>query len=119
MVVSIAVAGAGIFVAYKKYAKFDVYKPETEEGLIGNKFYIDEIYDALFVQSTKKLSTFIADVIDTKIIDGFVMTVSKDFIKVGKKLALIQNANVRYYAFYMLAGISSISLYLYFTLVGQ
>lgn len=119
MIVSIAVAGAGIFVAYKKYAKFDVNKPETEEGLIGNKFYVDEFYDIVFVQSTKRLSTYIADVIDTKIIDGFIMTISRDFVKVGKKLALLQNANVRYYAFYMLAGISAISLYLYITLLGQ
>jgi len=119
MFASIAVAAAGIYVAYKKYASFDVSKPETEDGLIGNKFYVDEIYDAVFVQSTKKLSTFIAETVDAKIIDGFVMWVSVGFITVGKKLALIQNANVRYYAFYMLAGISVVSLYLYIILLGQ
>ena len=34
MIVSIAVASLGIYVAYKKYSKFDVFKPETEDGLI-------------------------------------------------------------------------------------
>jgi len=119
MVASIAVAAAGIFVAYKKYYNYDVYKPETEDGLIGNKFYIDEIYHVLFVKSIKKMSVFFVETIDDKIIDGFLMATSKGFVNIGKKLAVIQNANVRYYAFYMLAGISVISFYVYITLIGQ
>ncbi len=118
IVLSIAVAVAGIWLAHKKYSKFDVFNPETEDGLVGNKFYVDEIYDILFVQSTKKLSLWITNSSD-KFIDDILMTVSKEFINVGKKLAVFQNANVRYYAFYMLAGISTISLYLYITLLGQ
>ena len=66
MALSIIVAATGIMAAYKKYAKFDVTKPELETGLIGNKFYIDEIYDFLFVKSSKKLSTFIDKVVDDK-----------------------------------------------------
>jgi len=119
MVASIAVAGAGIFVAYKKYYNYDVYKPETEDGLIGNKFYIDEIYHVLFVKSIKKMSVFFVETVDEKIIDGFLMATSRGFVNLGKKLAVIQNANVRYYAFYMLAGISVISFYVYITLIGQ
>ncbi|MDB4257430.1 NADH-quinone oxidoreductase subunit L [Arcobacteraceae bacterium] len=55
MILSVVVAASGIFIAYEKYANFDVTKPELEVGLIGNKFYIDEIYDYLFVKSLKKL----------------------------------------------------------------
>jgi len=119
MIASIAVAGAGIFVAYKKYASFDVYKPESEEGLIANKFYVDEFYDKVFVQSIKKMSTFFDETVDTKYIDGGLMMICREFVNVGKKLAILQNANVRYYAFYMLAGISAISMYIYITLLGQ
>lgn len=119
MVASIAVAALGIFVAYKKYYNYDVFKPETEDGLIGNKFYVDEIYHVLFVKSIKKLSNFFVDTVDGKIIDGFLMGTARGFVSFGKKLAVIQNANVRYYAFYMLAGISSISFYVYITLLGQ
>ena len=119
MFASIAVAAAGIYVAYKKYAKCDVFKPESEEGIIANKFYVDEIYDVLFVKSLKKLSNFFVHTVDDKIIDGLLMTVCKEFITIGKKLAIIQNANVRFYAFYMLAGMSAVSLYLYITLIGH
>ncbi|XPV52987.1 MAG: hypothetical protein ACNI3H_11875 [Halarcobacter ebronensis] len=58
MAASIIVAVAGIFVAYKKYAKFDIYKPESEKGIIANKFFVDEFYDKIFVQASKKYQYF-------------------------------------------------------------
>lgn len=116
IILSVAIATAGIFVAYKKYAKFDVEKPEEEVGLIGNKFYVDEIYHAVFVETSKKLSVFIDKVIDDKIIDAFIMNSSKNFINIGKKVSMIQNANVRFYALFMLIGMTCIFIYLLLTL---
>ncbi|MFA6741919.1 MAG: NADH-quinone oxidoreductase subunit L [Arcobacteraceae bacterium] len=116
MALSVIVAATGIMAAYSKYANFDVNKPENETGLIGNKFYIDEIYNVLFVQSTKKLSTFIDKVIDEKIIDAFIMNSSIGFVNIGKKVAMIQNANVRFYAAFMLIGMTCVFIYLYITL---
>ena len=116
MALSIIVAATGIMAAYKKYAKFDVTKPELETGLIGNKFYIDEIYDFLFVKSSKKLSTFIDKVVDDKIIDAFIMNSSIGFVNIGKRVAMIQNANVRFYAAFMLIGMTCVFIYLYITL---
>ena len=113
---SILVAAMGILVAYKKYANFDVTKPEEEVGLIGNKFYIDEVYDVVFVKSLKKLSTFIDKVLDDKIIDGFIMSSSSSFVNIGKKVAMLQNANVRFYATFMLLGMTCIFIYIYITL---
>ncbi|RXJ86325.1 NADH-quinone oxidoreductase subunit L [Arcobacter sp. CECT 8985] len=113
MVVSVLVAIAGIVVAYKKYAKFDVYKPESDEGIIANKFYVDEFYDKVLVKTSKKLSTFIDKVVDEKIIDGFIMGICDGFISFGKKVAMIQNANVRFYAAFMLVGMCCIFVYLY------
>ena len=116
MIISILVASAGIYVAYKKYANFDVSKPEEEIGLIGNKFYIDELYDVLFVKSSKKLSVFIDKVVDDKIIDGFIMSTSSNFVNIGKKVAMLQNANVRFYAAFMLIGMTCVFVYIYITL---
>ena len=116
MALSVIVAATGIMAAYAKYANFDVSKPENETGLIGNKFYIDEIYNVLFVQSSKKLSTFIDKVIDEKIIDAFIMNSSIGFVNIGKKVAMIQNANVRFYAAFMLIGMTCVFIYLYITL---
>ena len=116
MVTSIVVAAAGIFVAYKKYAKFDLEKPELEVGFVGRKLYVDELYDFLFVKSTKAVSKFIDKVLDDKIIDAFIMKSSTSFVEIGKKVALIQNANVRFYAAFMLIGMSCIFVYLYISL---
>jgi NADH-quinone oxidoreductase subunit L len=119
MITSVVVAAAGIFVAYKMYGNFDVTKPETEDGIIGNKFYVDELYDYMFVKSLKKVSAFFDKVVDDKIIDGVIMLASREFVDFGKKLAFLQNGNVRFYALYMLIGMSCAFLYLYTTLIGQ
>lgn len=116
MIVSIGVAVAGIFVAYKKYAKFDVSKPESEEGVIANKFYVDEFYNAVFVKPIQRASVYIDKTIDMKIIDAFIMNSCNQFIIFGKKVARIQNANVRFYAAFMLIGMSLVFVYLYISL---
>jgi NADH-quinone oxidoreductase subunit L len=116
MLASIAVAVAGIYMAYIKYAKYDVYAPESEEGWIANKFYVDEAYDKMFVQPLKHISVFIDKVVDTKIIDGFIMATCKEFINAGQKVATTQNSNVRFYATFMLIGMSCIFIYLYISL---
>ena len=103
-------------VTKEKYANFDVTKPEEEVGLIGTKFYVDEVYDVVFVKTLKKLSTFIDKVLDDKIIDGFIMNSSIGFVNIGKKVAMLQNANVRFYAAFMLIGMTSIFIYIYITL---
>ncbi len=113
---SVAVASAGIIVAYKKYSNFDVFKPEEETGIIGNKFYIDELYDRIFVQFSKKISIFIDQTLDIKVIDAFIMGTCNGFISLGKKVATLQNANVRFYAIFMLTGMSCIFIYLYISL---
>ncbi|MBL3520449.1 NADH-quinone oxidoreductase subunit L [Arcobacter lanthieri] len=116
MILSVVVAATGIFIAYKKYANFDVSKPELETGFIGKKLYVDELYDLLFVKSTKAISKFIDKVIDDKVIDAFIMKSSTNFVEIGKKVALIQNANVRFYAAFMLVGMACIFVYLYISL---
>lgn len=44
------------------------------------------------------------------------MKSSISFVNVGKKVAMIQNANVRFYAVFMLIGMTCIFVYLYITL---
>ena len=112
MLVNVLAAVIGIFIAYKKFYAYDMSRVPKFSGLIWNKFYIDEIYDALFIKNLKRLSSFIAIKIDIKVIDALVMGLSVGFIKSGRFIAKLQNANTRFYAFVMLCGISLISTYL-------
>ena len=44
------------------------------------------------------------------------MNSSIGFVNIGKKVAMIQNANVRFYAAFMLLGMTAVFIYLYITL---
>lgn len=116
MILSVIVAALGIFVAYKKYGNFDLSKPELEVGFIGRKLYVDELYDAIFVKGLKGFSKLFDKVIDDKIIDATIMKSSSGFLNIGKKVATIQNANVRFYAVFMLLGMTFAFIYLYISL---
>jgi len=75
MALSVAVALVGIFVAYSKY----VSRPLTVERLAApvspaetvllNKYYVDELYDALFVNRAKNLGNALA-AFDLGVVDG-------------------------------------------------
>lgn len=110
--VNVGVSLLGITLAYKKFRFYDFKTKLDFKGLVYHKFYIDEIYDVLFVQSLKKLSEFIATTIDIKIVDRAIMGFSYGLMRVGKLIGVAQNANVRLYAFVMMLGVSSISFYL-------
>jgi NADH-quinone oxidoreductase subunit L len=75
MVLSIAIAAVGIYVAYLMYQK----RPELSDRaaaaagplhqILLNKYYVDELYDALFVNRTKNLGNGLA-AFDMAIVDG-------------------------------------------------
>src|SRR5213082_1724879 len=75
MFASIAIAVAGIWLAYEFY-RTKRFAPEWVARkmsgfyrVVFHKYYIDEIYDALFVNRTKDLGTLLGQ-FDAKVIDG-------------------------------------------------
>ena len=62
------------------------------------------------------MSTLIAKVIDPKIFDGFINLNVWGYTKSAVLFAKLQNGKVRYYALYILAGVSAMSYYLIFKL---
>ncbi len=113
MLINTIVALLGIFIAYKKYYNFNEEKTSALNTLFLNKFYIDEIYDYLFVKSLNKLSNlteiFINQILINKIVGSIILiyaTTSSIFIRT-------QTGKIRMYAFYLVLGISSMFLYNY------
>ncbi|HHT9129973.1 MAG TPA: NADH-quinone oxidoreductase subunit L [Candidatus Brocadiaceae bacterium] len=110
MVVSTAIALGGIFLAYQMYIK----KPELPRRLaerfhliykfLLNKYYGDEIYDALFVNPTKKISVQLWKCVDAKMIDGSVNGIARLVGWFSNVLRLLQTGYIRNYAFYIVAG---------------
>ena len=78
-----------------------------------NKWYFDELYDALFVRPSKKLGLFLWKFFDLKIIDGFgpdgISSIIKKFsVKANK----FQSGYIYQYAFVMLLGFSALLTFL-------
>lgn len=120
MIVSTGIAAAGILLAYLMYIK----KPELPGKLsrsfrliyklIFNKFYIDEIYDVIFVYPTKKLSMFLWKGFDVILIDGMVNGAAKLVELNGRILKIIHTGYVRNYAFLIVFGSVMIILFTIF-----
>jgi NADH-quinone oxidoreductase subunit L len=76
MAVSVSIAATGIFLAYLKYGRDTAWTGETPRypflnGILSNKYYVDELYNATAIRATLVFSTFLWWV-DRNIIDGIV-----------------------------------------------
>lgn len=110
MAISTAIAITGIYLAYQMYIK----KPEMPKKLaerfrliyklLLNKYYVDEIYDVLFVNPTKKISVQLWTCVDAKMIDGSVNGIARLVGWFSNILRLLQTGYIRNYAFYIVAG---------------
>ena len=110
--VILALSGMGL--AYKLFA-YHAEEPKADtllKNVLINKFYIDEIYEFLIVKPLLLLSWLIAKVIDPKIFDGFINLNVWLYKKAGLVFGKLQNGKVRYYALYILTGVSAISYYM-------
>jgi NADH-quinone oxidoreductase subunit L len=78
--------------------------------LVAHKFYIDEIYDRLFVMPIEWCGDMFHKIIETKIIDGVVNGTAKLVDRGSNLFRWIQNGNIEYYLLGMTVGIVFIFL---------
>jgi len=111
---SVVVALAGIRLAWRRYARGPVEEERYLgwQSLLRNTLYIDAIYEFLFVRPIRGLSLLFDRVVDRRIIDGVIGLAIGGYRLAASGFALLQNGNVRWYAFYILAGLGGLSLYL-------
>jgi NADH-quinone oxidoreductase subunit L len=79
---------------------------ETEERkgfskLAWNRFYIDEFYNSIFVKPLRRLSGFLQDTVEVKILDRVVESTGKLVMFAGSRIRLLQTGNVGFYLFAM------------------
>ncbi|MGX5820515.1 NADH-quinone oxidoreductase subunit L [Chitinophaga lutea] len=101
-------------------AKFRNYA-NTGEATTGfakvleNKWYVDELYDAIIVKPLFALSRFFSDVVERSGIDGLVNGVGRGVKWGSRQMRLLQNGQVGFYVFAMVIGmivLLAISLFL-------
>jgi NADH-quinone oxidoreductase subunit L len=113
-----AVAGVGIYLAYKCYmktpdlpARITARFPVLYE-YIYNKYFVDELYDAAVVEPIKEGSDFLWHGVDEQVVDG---TVNGSATFVGwfsSHLRKLETGFVQNYALAILAGVLIVTGYL-------
>jgi NADH-quinone oxidoreductase subunit L len=122
ILMGIATVGAlvGIAIAYAKYIKQNQVPGEdaTFTGInkvLYNKYYLDEIYDSVFVKPINGLANFFRDYVETglsAVVFGF-GKVANELSFQGKKL---HNGSIGFYLFVFVIGFCAIISYLFIEL---
>lgn len=119
MLMAIATIGAvvGIGIAYKKYLKDNTIPSEDAEitGLskvLYNKYYVDEVYDAIFVKPINVLASFFRDAVETSL-SAMVFGLGKVTNEIALQGKKVQNGSVGLYLFAFVLGVIAIITYLF------
>jgi NADH-quinone oxidoreductase subunit L len=100
-----------IVVAYSMYVKGSKVPGKDESAynplhkILYNKYYIDELYDALFVKPTQAISRLFDSLVDRLVIDNIVNGIGKSVVWGSRTLRLIQDGNIGFYVFVMVISI--------------
>jgi NADH-quinone oxidoreductase subunit L len=114
MAVSVLLAAGGFFLAYYMYIK----RPDLPETLserfrslyqlVFNKYYVDEIYDCLFVNPIKRGANQLWQMFDIRVVDGSVNGVANLAIQGSGLFSHLQSGYVKSYALSILIGMTLI-----------
>jgi NADH-quinone oxidoreductase subunit L len=77
--------------------------------LVHRKYFIDEIYDAVFVGGLRLIGGLL-DLFDTYIVDGIVRLVSAAVVGIGRLGLRLQNGQVQTYGLATLLGLLILAL---------
>jgi NADH-quinone oxidoreductase subunit L len=120
LIFSSVIAIAGIGLAYFIYRRNPSIAENTARtfaplyNLFVHKYYVDEIYNAVFVRPGKLLGQFLANVVDIGLIDTILVDGSAKFVGVlGKITSGWQTGYLRNYVTSILIGSVLISLYFF------
>ncbi|MEZ7499624.1 NADH-quinone oxidoreductase subunit L [Flavobacterium sp. Arc3] len=119
MLMLVAVIGGlvGIGIAYAKYIKQNQV-PAEDAAITGftkvlyNKYYVDEIYDFLFVKSINGLSRFFRDNVETTL-TSLVFGLGKVTNEIGFQGKKLQSGSIGFYLFAFVLGMCAIVTYLF------
>jgi NADH-quinone oxidoreductase subunit L len=111
IVISIITLGLIIWATYNRYVKRERVTPllETEFNpafkTLYNKYYVDELYNAIIIKPLYWLSDLFHKVFDIQIVDGAVNAVGKGVHFGSRTLRLVQTGNIGFYIFAMVVGV--------------
>ena len=103
---SVGIAIITLLIAINRYKRQADEMPQTALGkFLYNKWYVDELYNAVIVQPLNRFAGFLKEVIEKNIIDGAVNGTGKIVQYSARKIRLVQNGQVGYYILFIVLGI--------------
>lgn len=120
---SLAVALAGLFLAWLVYSQRRMPFKDTDPlarylgklfTAIYNKWWVDELYQAVVLRPYRRLAEFLAQPVDVGVIDGIANGLGTVSRSVAERLRRFENGYVRSYALTILIGVAVIMAYLFF-----
>ena len=104
-----------IFIAFRKFTKDEIVdeEPVGISKILANKWYVDELYQAIIIRPIEGIASFFNKVLEAKVIDGVVNGVGKAVQFSSRQLRLVQSGQV---GSYVLIMVTSIILFLIFQL---
>jgi NADH-quinone oxidoreductase subunit L len=110
---SVAAFAVGITIAFRKFGQ-GATEPEFTgfAKFASHKFYVDELYNAVFVQPYKGFGSLISRFLEPNVTDIPVKLSTWLYQKAGTAFKIFQVGYVRIYALYMVIGLSLMSLFL-------
>ncbi len=117
-VLSVLAGLVGILWAYLFYVRAPQLPERLAQGILYrlsfHKWYVDEIYDRLFVRPTVNMANALWKYMDVEIIDGAVNGVAELTREWAMALRRIQTGQIQHYALYMAVGaFIMITIYLF------
>jgi NADH-quinone oxidoreductase subunit L len=108
MLMAISVLGAlaalvFAWIKFSKYQKTDVASTGLGK-VLENKWYVDELYDAIIVKPIQSIATFFNNIFEKKGIDGLVNGVGKAVNYGSRQIRLLQTGHVGSYVLMMVLG---------------
>lgn len=116
MIIAVTGALTVIYFTYLMFMKYKVMPADKEEQMrpwqrvISNKYYVDEIYDAVIRKPLDGISNLFYKHIDKSFIDGIVNGMGSTVKTIGTSVRYLQNGNIGFYLMSMVLGVVFIVL---------
>ena len=103
---SVTIAVIALLIAIGKYSKQADGEPQTALGkFLYNKWLVDELYENTIVQPLNRFASFLKEVVEKNVIDGFVNGTGKLVQYGARQTRLMQSGQVGYYILFMVLSI--------------
>ena len=97
--------GAAIWIYIQHRSRMTQPRPVLKHG-----FYVDQLYDTLFVRPLKGFAAWVADWFEPNIIDRMIQAGSRLMQKISVYLQRLQSGEIRSYAAWMVVGAAALIL---------